>query len=97
MITDAIHCLLVASLLTLAACATSMDRVNRDVGISQPLAYREGYRDGCDSGQSAAGNPYVGFSKNVTRFGSDQLYRQGWSDGFEVCKARYESIGRALN
>jgi hypothetical protein len=52
---------------------------------------------GCDSGYVAAGHPYYRFSKDVTRYGNDNLYyKQGWDDGFSVCKGKYESVGRAV-
>lgn len=82
--------------LTLSACATDMQRVEREIGAGQPLQYKEGYKSGCDSGYVAAGHPYYRFSKDVSRYGSDTLYKQGWDDGFSVCKGQYESIGRSL-
>ncbi len=75
--------------LTLAACETTMAEVPPG-----PEAFRVGYAAGCDSGTSAAGNPYMGFTKDVARFDSDRLYAQGWDNGFAVCKGRYESIRR---
>jgi len=80
----------------LSACATDMQRVDREVGAGQPVAYKEGYRFGCDSGYVAAGHPYYRFRKDVSRYGSDTLYKQGWDDGFSVCKGQYESFGRSL-
>lgn len=79
-----------------AACATDMGSVDRDVGAGQPLAYKEGYRSGCDSGYVAAGHPYYRFSKDVSRYGGEPLYKQGWDDGFSVCKGQYDAIGRSL-
>jgi len=81
----------------ISGCATSMKQVERQVGAHQPLAYKQGYKDGCDSGYVAAGHPYYKFAKDVTRYGKDELYKQGWDDGFRVCKGEYESIGRALH
>jgi len=80
----------------LSACATNMQRVEREVGAGQPMPYKEGYKSGCDSGYVAAGHPYYRFNKDVSRYGSDTLYKQGWDDGFSVCKGQYESIGRSL-
>lgn len=73
-----------------------MARVDREVGAGQPVEYKEGYAGGCDSGMKAAGNPYYKFTKDVPRYLADPLYKSGWDDGFAVCKADYESIGRAL-
>ena len=79
-------------LIWLTGCATSMDRVNREVGEHQPISYREGYQHGCNSGYVAAGHPYYKFEKNVNRHLNDALYRSGWDDGFAVCKGKYESF-----
>jgi hypothetical protein len=83
-------------LLALIGCATDMQRVDREIGAGQPLQYKEGYKAGCDSGYVAAGHPYYRFNKDVARYGNDNLYKQGWDDGFSVCKGKYESIGRSL-
>jgi hypothetical protein len=76
------------------SCATSVWQVNSDVGAHQPHAYKEGYQGGCNSGYSAGGNIYYRFTKDVGRYSSDELYRQGWDDGFMTCKGRYDSILR---
>jgi hypothetical protein len=61
-----------------------------------PGEYQEGYSAGCPSGQVAAGHPYRSFTKDVDRYSNDARYRQGWDDGFSVCKGQYEAIGNAL-
>lgn len=78
----------------LTACATSLSNVNKRVGANQPLPYKEGFAAGCDSGYVAAGHPYYKFNKNVNRFSEDAMYKQGWEDGYGVCKGSYESIQR---
>lgn len=70
------------------AAAKRTDATTRSTGRIQ------GRLRGCSSGTKAAGNPYYAFKKDANRFISDQLYSQGWADGFNVCKANYESIGR---
>jgi hypothetical protein len=46
-----------------------------------PLAYRQGYVDGCAS---------VGATeqKDAARFKNDGQYRTGWQDGFYLCKKK---------
>jgi hypothetical protein len=78
-------------LILLSSCATSMLEVDRDVGSGQPPEYKIGYQNGCDSGVAAADNPYYRFKKDVYRYKSDDLYKQGWDDGFNVCKGKYEA------
>lgn len=83
-------CVLLA--LALSACATDSAKVDREVGAHQPPAYKEGYGSGCDSGYVAAGHPYYKFRKDVSKYASDPLYKQGWDDGMTVCKTSYQSI-----
>ncbi len=85
-----------ASALALTACATDTNSPQMRQIAGQPIQYQDGYKAGCDSGYVAAGHPYYRMNKDVVRFGSDQLYAQGWNDGFQVCKGGYESIRRSL-
>lgn len=55
-----------------------------------PIEYQDGFSDGCDSGYSAAGNPYYKYSKDVVRGQTDSLYKEGWTDGYNMCHSRYE-------
>lgn len=91
-------CFIVCFIMVLfsASCTTKMQTVDREVGASQPVSYKEGYKDGCDSGYVASGHPYYKFSKNVIRFNNDSLYKQGWEDGYGVCKSKYDSTQRLL-
>jgi hypothetical protein len=47
-----------------------------------PPSFKEGYIDGCES---AKGSAYG--KKDPQRFGSDNQYRMGWSDGFDLCRS----------
>ena len=78
-----------AVILALAGCETTPSEAPPG-----PPKYQLGYAAGCDSGYVAAGHPYYRFRKNHAFFNSDALYRQGWADGFAVCKGQYESIQR---
>ncbi len=65
--------------------ATSMAQVNAMVGPQQPAAYKVGFMGGCDSGHLSAGNTSNIFKKDTARFNTDDVYKQGWSDGFNRC------------
>ena len=84
-------------MMALSGCAMDMNQVDREIGSGRPDGYRYGYADGCNSGNVAAGHPYYRFSKDIQSYSSDDLYRQGWNDGFSTCKGKYEAIGRALS
>jgi len=43
-----------------------------------PLAFKEGFRDGCDS---LRGN----YRRDSARFGKDNDYTLGWHDGYSIC------------
>lgn len=82
---------LVVMCLVLGGCATQMREVP-----SGPPEYQQGYAAGCNSGNVAAGHPYYRFTKDISQYASDQLYKQGWDDGFQVCKGKYESVQRMM-
>jgi hypothetical protein len=46
-----------------------------------PLAYRQGYADGCGS----ASGPE---RKDAARFAAEPNYRTGWQDGVALCRKR---------
>ena len=44
-----------------------------------PPAFRAGYADGCGSVNAAR-------KRDEARFKSDASYRQGWQDGYDICR-----------
>lgn len=74
--------------LSLAACATEYKTPDG------PPAYKQGYADGCASGNVAGGNGFAKFTKDAPRYDRDSLYKQGWDDGMTTCKGQFESVGR---
>jgi hypothetical protein len=86
--------LALALILLVAGCATQILEQERRKVEHQPVPYQDGYVDGCSTGTRAAGNPYFQLKKDVARFDADKFYAQGWNDGFNICKADYESITR---
>lgn len=81
------------SLLIITACQSTRDSM---VEQGYPLAYADGFQDGCDSGNKAGGSLFDQFKKDVTRFNSETDYAQGWSDGFRQCETEQESIQRQV-
>jgi hypothetical protein len=80
--------------LTVSACGmkvkpipTTAAEVNNMIGTSQPIEYRQGFRDGFDSGEVAKGNQFSEYAKDIVRYGSDTIYKQGWDDGFAFTTA----------
>jgi hypothetical protein len=65
--------------------STSMAQVNAMVGVQQPSGYKVGFMEGCDSGRLSAGNNSFLFKKDTNRFDTDDVYKQGWNDGFNRC------------
>lgn len=64
---------------------TSLAQVDAMVGNQQPAAYKVGFMEGCDSGRLSAGNNSFLFKKDTDRFETDDVYKQGWNDGFNRC------------
>ena len=73
-----------ATTLTLAACGSVRETM---IERGFPPAYAEGYDDGCSSGKEAAGGLFDETRKEVTRYGTDRQYTQGWDIGFQQCKS----------
>ena len=65
--------------------STSMAQVDTMVGAQQPAAYKVGFMEGCDSGRLSAGHNSFLFKKDTKRFDTDDVYKQGWNDGFNRC------------
>ncbi len=71
---------------------TTLAQVNSMVGAQQPSAYKVGFMEGCDSGHVSAGdNSYI-FKKDGERFKTDDIYQQGWNDGFNRCVSGEGSV-----
>ncbi|MCX7170568.1 MAG: hypothetical protein NTY41_09850 [Proteobacteria bacterium] len=77
--------LLVVAML-MAGCATSNEVRIPAHHADRPQAYRDGYVDGCGSGQGKTTQ-----SKDVERIKKESLYANGWYDGYEECKANQRS------
>ncbi len=76
--------LLLLLLGTLAGCAGAPSHHPENVNLSGfPPAYRQGYRDGCDSARS-----WGGLTRDNARFKNDRQYAQGWRDGHDICGKR---------
>jgi len=80
-------------LITLIGCA---DQKQAMIDKGYPLAYVEGFDDGCHSGKKAGGNMFEEFKKDVDRFDSEKQYAQGWSDAFRQCETEQESLDRQI-
>ena len=84
---------IITCLVLLSGCATQ-----KEIMLKQgyPLAYADGFDDGCHSGKKAGGSYFDQFKKDVNRFESDNKYAQGWSDGFRQCESEQEAIQRQI-
>ena len=78
-------------LLVLSGCVTQKEAMIKE---GYPLAYADGFDDGCHSGNKAGGSLFDQFKKDVRRFEKDSQYAQGWSDGFRQCESQQEAIQR---
>ncbi len=70
---------IVLASLALAACTSPQARIDRAAeGVrSQPQAFQDGYRAGCESGYLAAGFGRMRFTKDTGRYDADRLYARG--------------------
>lgn len=85
--------LFVSLLFVMTGCVSQKENM---IQQGYPLAYADGFDDGCHSGKKAGGLLFEQFKKDVTRFEVDTQYAQGWSDGFRQCETEQESIQRQI-
>jgi hypothetical protein len=93
----AVRLLLIAALMLcftiLSGCADQKETMLKQ---GYPIAYVEGFDDGCHSGNKAGGSLFEQFKKDVNRFDSEKQYAQGWSDGFRQCETEQEALQRQI-
>lgn len=87
------------ALLIVAGCATQHLAQKREKLIQQGFSndYTDGYVHGCSSGYNRAGDRYYDFSRDMPRYQSDQNYSKGWDEGYQSCKAEYESLMKTFD
>ena len=83
----------VCGLIAISGCVSQKESMIKQ---GYPLAYADGFDDGCHSGNKAGGSMFDQFKKDVRRFESDSQYSQGWSDGFRQCETEQEAIQRQV-
>lgn len=81
------------SLAFLSGCVSQKESMIKE---GFPVAYADGFDDGCHSGKKAGGNMFEQFKKDVRRFENDREYAQGWSDGFRQCETEEENLERQI-
>jgi hypothetical protein len=74
--------------LALAACGSVKETM---LARGFPPAYADGYADGCSSGSAAAGGLFEEPRKDMTRYGTDRQYTEGWDKGFQQCRRETEA------
>ena len=69
------------------------------VGPSGPVAYRDGYVDGCNAGYNVAGSPVYLFNRRDQAKApeAEEPYRSGWQQGFVLCQRSYGRIQNSLH
>ena len=83
----------VCGLIAISGCVSQKESMIKQ---GYPLAYADGFDDGCHSGNKAGGSMFDQFKKDVRRFESDSQYSQGWSDGFRQCETEQERLQRHI-
>ncbi len=84
---------IIISSITFSGCMSQKESLIKQ---GYPVAYADGFDDGCHSGKKAGGNMFDQFKKDVRRFHSDSQYAQGWSDAFRQCESEAEAATRSM-
>ncbi len=64
------------------------DEYRNTLPENTPLAYKQGYTDGCNSGWEVAGN-FMSTFKRSEAYLKDDLYTSAWDKGYELCKTQF--------
>jgi len=80
---------ILGSLLFTTGCVSQKESM---IQQGYPVAYADGFEDGCHSGKKAGGSMFDQFKKDVNRFEKHDKYTQGWSDGFRQCESEQEAL-----
>jgi hypothetical protein len=76
----------------LTACSTVLIEPDMDSVKDLPLAYQQGYKEGCKSGYVAGGSLVHSFKRDTDRAQNDEQYRLGWKDAYRRCKADFREL-----
>ncbi len=82
---------LTGCLVAFSGCVTEKELMIKE---GYPVAYADGFDDGCHSGKSAGGSDFDRFKKDINRFEKDAKYAQGWTDAFRQCETEEEARER---
>lgn len=67
------------------------------VGRGDPVAYADGYVDGCSSGRRVAGDQRFKYRQNTVRLEKDALYGRGWQEGQINCRNEVIAQGMQIH
>jgi hypothetical protein len=65
-----------------------------DKALRRTPSFRDGYADGCAAANNPSANPREQ-RENLT--GEDRIYRRGWANGFQTCRATSVAPGDTPN
>jgi hypothetical protein len=87
--------LLVFGMTTLILAGCAVFGGSRDRALRSNPSFREGYEDGCaaatDQGADLRDRPV----DNPQLYKSDDIYRAGWSNGYQTCRRSDQTPGAA--
>ncbi len=76
----------------LGACSTVMLKPDMAGVKDQPIAWQEGYKQGCNSGYVAGGSLVHSFARDTRRIIEDEQYNSGWKQGYRQCKSDFREM-----
>ena len=79
--------------LALTACAVLGDSKGR--ALRNTPSFREGYEDGCDAATAQGADLRDRPVGNPELYKGDDIYRAGWSNGYQTCRGTGPTAGTA--
>jgi hypothetical protein len=85
--------LLTATMILPVASSCSMFEGPETAKLHKSPTFREGYEDGCASGNQQGADLRDRLVKDPDLYKSDETYRTGWSNGFSACRTSNSAPG----
>lgn len=87
------YILTITSILMNISCASKQYIEHEEILLEDTQSeYKQGYIDGCGSGESVAGNHMTEFKRSEA-YSNDGLYKRAWDVGYEYCKEQKQGVG----
>ena len=84
----------IAATMFVAGCETQSESTPSETPDTKSASYEQGFNDGCEAGYDASFLSLDEGVEETPRPGVDEMYVQGWREGFYSCRSRPDVLRR---